>query len=102
MEIDSSARQHFQGIAGRISRKRFGEPFTHVFLALHTCGLQMIDAQTTHRRDQECFRGSDFAILRGLLPTDEGFLQEVFGVGHAADHPVGNREQEAAILVERR
>jgi len=40
-------------------------------------------------------------ILCGL-PSDKGFLKDVFSVGHAAQHPVGNGEEAAPILLERR
>jgi hypothetical protein len=27
-------------------------------------------------------------LIRGLLPADEGFLEHVFGIGHAAQHSI--------------
>ena len=40
-------------------------------------------------------------VLIGLLPANERVLENVLGVGHAAHHAVSNREEKAAILVER-
>jgi hypothetical protein len=37
-----------------------------------------------------------------LLPADKSFLEHVFGVSHAPQHSISDREKEAAILVESR
>ena len=96
------ARPHgARGIARRIGHDRFGQPLADVFLALRTCGLQVIDAQPADDRDEERL-GRTNLVARRLLPADEGILQHVFCVGDGSQHPIGDGEEEAPVLAERR
>jgi pimeloyl-ACP methyl ester carboxylesterase len=99
---DRLARPHrARGIARRIGHDRFGQPLADVFLALHTSGLQVIDAQPADDRDEERLGRSNL-VARRLLPANECILQHVFRVGDGSQHPVSDREEQAPVLVERR
>ena len=77
----------------------FGEPGTDVGFAADTGGVEIVDGEA---RDDGGEKGAGCADLvrGGLLPAEVGFLDEVFGVGRAAGHAVGEREEVLAVLRE--
>ena len=58
----------------------------------------MIDAQAAHDDDEPRAHVVDLGHVDAQQPR-ERLLHDVFGVGNAADHPVGDVEQEAALLL---
>ena len=84
---------------GRRRNERLGQPLADVFLAPDAGRLQVIDAKARDDRDQERLRGSDVVVGR-FQPSNERFLQEIFGVGDAADHPISDGKEKTAILIE--
>jgi len=63
--------------------------------------LKMVNTKPADHRNQKSPRGSDF-LLRCPLPSDKGFLQHVFCIRNASQHPIGNREEQSSILIEYR
>jgi hypothetical protein len=59
----------------------------------------MVDAETTHDRDEEGPWRSN-VDLRRSLPANKRVLHGIFRIRDAAEHAVRNRKQEAAMLFE--
>jgi hypothetical protein len=90
------------GQAGRVRRpgvgqQRLGQPLPQVGLAAHPRRAQMVDAQPGGHRGQVRPRRVH-AVPGGLgaVVAQERLLHHVLGVGHGADHPVGDGEQQRA------
>jgi NAD(P)-dependent dehydrogenase (short-subunit alcohol dehydrogenase family) len=92
--------QQPEGVDPRIGNQGLGQPLAYVLFAPYARGLQMVDRKAADNRDQKSLGGADVRG-RGLLPADEGLLEQVFGIGHTSHHAVGDGEKETAILGER-
>ena len=98
MERSAARSRSRSGGAWRHDRLR--QPLTDIRLALGLEPPQPIDRQPGRRRHEPRLRTLD-AALRGLVPADVGFLDDVFGVGAGAEHAVGEAEEPAAQRLER-
>ena len=76
-----------------------GQPGADVALAGLVAALFLIDAQARHDLRQEGAIGFDLTSVDGL-PAQPGFLHDVFGLRHRAEHAVGDGKQEAALGLE--
>ena len=59
----------------------------------------MVDAETCHNGDEPCLSGLNFGGIM-FLPAQERLLHHVFGIRHAAEHPVGDAKKEMAVFFE--
>src|SRR5262249_29201435 len=81
------------------SNDRLRQPLPHVLLTLDSHRLKVVNTKTADHRNQKSPRGSDF-LFGCPLPPDKGFLQHVFGVRYASQHPISNRKEQSAISIE--
>jgi hypothetical protein len=85
---------------GRALRhQRLREPRTDVGLALHARRAQVVDRQARHDRRQPGPRRVDL-LVGSVLPAQEGVLHDVLRIAHAAEHAIGDPEEQAAMLLE--
>ena len=90
-----------RGIVAAVGDDRFRQPLAEVALATHACGAQLVDRQPCcHRRNERARRRYPLAGIERLMHTKQRFLHHVLGLGHAAEHPVGDRERDRPQLVE--
>jgi hypothetical protein len=93
------------GVPGRIivavGDDRLWQPFADVALATGARGAQLVDSQPGgHGGDERARRCDLLAGLERLMHSQHRFLHHVLGLGHAAQHPVGDRERDRPQLVE--
>src|SRR5215831_3217855 len=60
----------------------------------------MLDRQTSQDRYEQSARRVDLTSL-DLLPPNERFLHDIFGIGRTTEHAVRNSKQERPMLIER-
>jgi hypothetical protein len=68
-------------------------------LALHAGGSKLIGADATDRRRQPRLRGAYlFTTLTGAPPAQVGLLNGILSVGDAAEHAIGDSEEERTVI----
>jgi hypothetical protein len=78
---------------------RLWQPLADVALAAGTRGAQLVDRQPSgHGGHERVWRCDLLARIERLVHPQQRFLHHVLGLGHAAEHPV--RERERPQLVE--
>ena len=82
-------------------RERFGQPRPWILHASPLGAAQMVDAQPRDDGGEVRARRAHVGVLV-LTRTKPRVLQDVVGFAGAAEHPVGNREQQRSIYLERR
>ena len=86
---------HLRRAGVRGSEQRLRQPRPDVGLAFHARGPQFVDRKAGDDGCQERLRRRD--LLAGAaraLEAQKSLLNEVLGVADAAEHPVGDREQQ--------
>jgi hypothetical protein len=83
------------GVGPGLGDERVGQPLADVLLAAHARRPQVVDAEPRHDGRQVRLRGVDLhAVGLRLVDAQECLLHDVLGLTDAADHPVGDREQQ--------
>jgi hypothetical protein len=79
---------------------RLWQPLADVALAAGARGAQLVDRQPGgHGRDERPRRHDPLAAVQRLMHPQEGLLDNILGLGHAAEHPVGDLKRARAQLV---
>jgi hypothetical protein len=87
-------------IGSIVGQEWFGQPWTNVLLTPDPGGSEVVDGQASHDRGQIRLGGLDhFPRCDRPVVPQLGLLHEVLRLGHAPDHPVGDREQKRPELV---
>ncbi len=96
-------RVRLLGVPGRVGRALVGEqrlrqPLADVALPAHAGRPQLVDREPGCDRGQVRLRRVDplDTLADGVLVAEKRLLHDVLGLGDAAQHPVGDREQERA------
>ena len=92
-------RRELGGFLIRLGQ-RFGQPGAGIFHARPLGAAQMVDAQPRDDGREIRARGADVGVLVLTRPQPR-ILHDVLGFAGAAEHPVGNREQQRAMRFER-
>ena len=80
-----------------VGEQRLGQPRPDVLLAPHARGAQVVDRQAGGDGREVGLRALDLVGLRAVV-AQERLLDDVLGLADAADHAVGDREQQRAQL----
>jgi hypothetical protein len=81
----------------RVGQERFRQPRPDVALAPHAGRAQVVDAEAGRDRAQVRLGVVDLdAVGDRALVADVGLLHHVLGLDHAAEHAVGDREEQRA------
>ena len=78
-----------------------GKPGTDIGLALTARGFELIEAEPRDGAAQERLGLAHLAAV-GPHPADEGLLHDILGVGHGAEHAVGDAHELRTQRVETR
>jgi len=91
---ESSAPRSGQPLAFVVAEaeQRFRQPGAEVLLAACASLAQLVDAQPRHHGDQPGLGVANRRRIRAA-PLEPGVLQQILGVGAAAQQPVGQAEQ---------
>ncbi len=81
-----------------VGEQRLGEPLSDVLLPPDAGRAQHVDRDPGHHGREEGLGRS--GLRRGGLVAQPGFLDRVLGLAHAAEDPVGDREQQRPQLLE--
>ena len=89
--------------AARIGQERLGQPLADVALLAHPGRSQVVDREPRGDRRQVGLGRLDLRTLLDecVLVAQERVLDDVLGLGDAPQHPVGNREEQRAQILER-
>jgi hypothetical protein len=88
-------------VGGGRGRDRLGQPRPDVGLAAGPRRAQLIEGEPRHHRHQEAARVAHRRAIGGQ-PAHPRLLEDVVGVGGAAQHAVGDAEQPRPVGLEAR
>src|SRR5215469_14271084 len=98
-EATTSASPQWETPSGLVAA--LDRPLAHVFLATGARAAQLVDRQPGgHGGHERARRGDLLAGLQRLMHPQQRFLHHVLGLGHGAEHPVGDRERDRPQLGE--
>ena len=106
--LEEHQEAHREGVGGLgvandivllLGQERLGEPGADVALPSHASRTQVVDAQSRGHRRQVGLGGVHLGSrARLLVEAQERLLDDVLGVGRAAEHPVRDREDQRPEL----
>ena len=79
---------------------RLGQPGSHIGLAPPPRRFQHVEAATGDDAGQVRLRHGDLGPV-GIEPAQEGILHRILGVGHGAQHAIGDADQSGPMRLER-
>jgi hypothetical protein len=84
-----------------IRDERLGQPRADVALAANARRTEVVDREPRRGRSEVRLRRLDLrTVLDGALEADERLLDDVLGLGDAAEHAVRDREEQRPQLLE--